>query len=94
MSGFFGAADNGDDSLSVLDLTAAMICTALTSPFDTEQEVTVGDRLARLDVSGLERKKSFCDTRSSPLPKNSILQKLLVLQRHAEIADHEAKELR
>ena len=37
--------------------------------------------------------RSSCDTRAAPLPRNSILQRLLTLQRHAEIGDHDAKEL-
>ena len=39
------------------------------------------------------RTSRCCDTRSAPLPRNSILCRLLRLQRHAEIGDHDAKEL-
>ena len=52
--------------------------------------------LVDMDVTSEEarrRSRLCCDTRSAPLPRNSILQRLLTLQRHAEIGDHDAKEL-
>ena len=34
-----------------------------------------------------------CNTRSQPLPKNCILQRLLTLQKHTDISNQEAKHL-
>jgi len=101
----------GDDDSKggVLDRLAAMICSALTAPFDGKQEadIRVPATLVDMDVTSEAAASSSaaevvvkrssrslcCDTRSAPLPRNSILQRLLTLQRHAEIGDHDAKEL-
>jgi hypothetical protein len=94
MKTFFGTED------ARLDHLAAMICTALMAPFDGKQEsdVSVSQDLVDLDVGPTPTLascsyRSICDTRSSPLPRGCVLQRLLTLQRHTEIADSDAKEL-
>ena len=72
-------------------------------PSPQESDIRVPASLVGMDVtseaaasssSAASRRISrCCDARSAPLPRNSILCRLLRLQRHAEIGDHDAKEL-
>ena len=62
----------------------------------TSEAAASSSSAAAAEVGGVKRSSRTslsCDTRSAPLPRNSILQRLLTLQRHAEIGDHDAKEL-
>lgn len=78
-----------------LDHLAALLCTALLSPIESQKSVAVKEEFVSLDPKLLKRKGSSrsCDTDSRPLPANSILQKILLLQRHTDISDHDAKNL-
>ena len=59
----------------------------------TSEDASSSSSSAAEVVVRSSRSSLSCDTRSAPLPRNSILQRLLTLQRHAEIGDHDAKEL-
>ncbi len=58
----------------------------------------VDESIVSLDVSRRPSRAtrggvSVCDTAGSPLPPGCILHRLLALQRHTDVSDHEARAL-
>lgn len=84
LSLFFGT------SQKVLECLTALLCTSLLLPLDGAKN-SVMEEFIELLPDKVFRPPYLCDTRHSPLPKNGILQRLLTLQRHTEMSDHEAK---
>jgi len=89
LAAFLGAAAE-----RALDALSALLLTTLLSPL--EQEVNspreVDESFMKLDHKSLPRDKE-CDVTQEPLPQGCILQKLLTLQKHAELSDHGAKDV-
>ncbi len=99
---FFGSVNGTRHHGEPLDLLTALLCSALLAPLEEGGTWPVDEEFVSLDPSTASRRPTrcgsndgvvICDTASSPLPSGSILQRLLTLQKHTDISDHDARDL-
>lgn len=81
----------GNPKSNSLDLLSALLCTALLSPMEDPKPISVREDFVPIRPESIGRNNGCCDTRNDPLPNNCILQRLLTLQKHTQISDHDAK---